>query len=111
MLPLQCRSRPIAATLCALPPLLCAAYVRDTTFVFSLCGLSGYAIVFFVPAALQLAAARASLRQFGEAGRVTPHTTCLSSATAVYSVAAAGMVAFLYDMWIVLVRPLAFPSY
>lgn len=105
LLPTRLRSRRMAATLCALPPLLCTACVRDTALVFSLCGLCGFTIVFFVPAALQCASVRASVRRWGEAGRVTPHTTPFSGMAAVYAVGAFGAVAFVYDCWIVLIQP------
>ena len=72
LLPAQLRSRRIAATLCALPPLLCTACVQDTAFVFSLCGLSGFTIVFFVPAALQRAALEASVRRCGDEPSPSP---------------------------------------
>ena len=32
----------VAAALCAMPPLVLTALVRDTAFVFSLCGLSAW---------------------------------------------------------------------
>ena len=99
------RSHRVAAALCALPPLLCTALVRDTAFVFSLCGLSGFAIVFFVPAALQRAAMRASVKRWGHAGRTTPHTTCLSGGAAVHAVFVFGGVAFVFNVWLVLVKP------
>ena len=73
--------------------------MRDTAFVFSLCGLSGFAIVFFVPAALQRAARRASVRRWGRWGRVTPHTTCLSCDAAVYGVCAFGGAALAFNVW------------
>ena len=93
------RSRKVAAALCAVPPLVLTALVRDTAFVFSLCGLSGFAIVFFVPAALQRAALRASVRRWGHAGRATPHTTCLSGDAAVFGVCAFGAAAFAFNVW------------
>ena len=91
--------RKVAAALCAVPPLVLTALVRDTAFVFSLCGLSGFAIVFFVPAALQRAALRASVRRWGRAGRVTPHTTCFSGDVAVFGVCAFGAAAFAFNVW------------
>ena len=96
-----------AAALCALPPLLCTALVSDTAFLFSLCGLFGFAIVFFVPAALQLAAMRSSVKRWGPAGRATPHTTLFSSSTTVGAVLAFGSAAFAFNVWLVLVKPLA----
>ena len=101
------RSVRVAAALCALPPLLCTALVSDTAFLFSLCGLFGFAIVFFVPAALQLAAMRASVKRWGAAGRATPHTTLFSSSTTVGAVLAFGSAAFAFNVWLVLVKPLA----
>ena len=157
----------VAAALCAMPPLVLTALVRDTAFVFSLCGLSawptapslqgpharrlrafgvrlaalggaappggetgplgaqplpasgarasrlqshrphcfwpaglsGFAIVFFVPAALQRAALRASVARWGRAGRATPHTTCLSGDAAVFGVCAFGAAAFVFNLW------------
>ena len=89
----------VAAALCAVPPLVLTALVRDTAFVFSLCGLSGFAIVFFVPAALQRAALRASVRRWGRAGRATPHTTCLSGDAAVFGVCAFAAAAFAFNVW------------
>lgn len=91
--------RKVAAALCAVPPLVLTALVRDTAFVFSLCGLSGFAIVFFVPAALQRAALRASVRRWGRAGRATPHTTCFSGDAAVFGVCAFGAAAFAFNVW------------
>ena len=79
--------------------------MRDTPFLFSLCGLTGYAIVFFVPALLQLAATRASIRRWGSAGASTPHTTCLSRAPVVVAVLALGGAAFGFNAWVVLIQP------
>ena len=68
-LPPKLATPTVAAALCALPPLLLTGAVTDTTFLFQLCGLSGFAIVFFVPAALQHASLRASVARWGEVGR------------------------------------------
>ena len=64
------------------------------------------AIVWFVPAALQHYAREASVRRWGEPGRATPHSTCLSGPCTVLAVAACGGVAFSYNVYVVLVRPL-----
>ena len=106
LLPPALRSRRIAASACALPPLVCTALVHDTALVFSLCGLAGFAVVFFVPSLLQAAAYDASLRRWGELGRRTPHTTCLSGPAATAAVLAFGGGAFLYNVWAVAVRPI-----
>uniref|UniRef100_A0A7S0P156 Amino acid transporter transmembrane domain-containing protein n=1 Tax=Calcidiscus leptoporus TaxID=127549 RepID=A0A7S0P156_9EUKA len=98
LLPVRLRSRRVAAALCALPPLFCTAYIRDTALVFAVCGLSGFAIVFFVPAALQRAAMRSSIRRWGAAGRSTPHTTVLSHEAAVIAVMGFGGAAFVYNL-------------
>ena len=102
LLPARLRSRRTAASLCAMPPLLLTACVRDTATVFSVCGLAGFAIVWFVPAMLQHAAMRASVRRWGdELGRRTPHTTVMSGPTTVSAVMAVGVVAFGYNVWAV----------
>lgn len=99
LLPPSLRSKRIAAGLCALPPLLCTALVSDTTLVFSLCGLCGFTVVFFVPAMLQYAARRASMKRWGEAGRLTPHSTPFSGVRTVVTVLAFSGVAFLYNLY------------
>ena len=106
LLPRCLRSKRNAAALCAAPPLMLTAIVRDTAVVFSLCGLAGFAIVWFVPAALQHYAREASVRRWGEPGRATPHSTCLSGPCTVLAVAACGGVAFSYNVYVVIVRPL-----
>ena len=88
-----------AALLCALPSVLATAVVRSTPFLFSLCGLSGFAIVFFVPAALQRAARHASVARWGAAGRDTPHTTVFSDASVVFAIAALGGAAFVFALF------------
>lgn len=98
LLPPRLRSKRVAAGLCALPPLLCTALVSDTALVFSLCGLSGFTVVFFVPALLQHAARRASMKRWGEAGRLTPHSTPFSGNATVVGVLAFSVVAFLYNL-------------
>ena len=105
LLPLPLRSKRTAAVICALPPLLLTACIRDTALVFSLCGLAGFCIVWFVPAALQHAAMRASVRRWGEAGRLTPHSTSFSGPFTVVAVAAVGGIAFAYNLWVVVVAP------
>ena len=106
LLPRRFASQRIAAALCAMPPLLGAAFVRDTAFLFSLCGLSGFTIVFFVPSALQRAAQIASIKRWGEAGRATPHTTPLSGPGTVLAVMSFGAVAFAFNAGLVLVQPM-----
>ena len=106
LLPGELKSRRVAAALCALPPLVCTAAVHDTAVVFSLCGLCGFAVVFFVPAALQYAAMRATVRRWGaELGHATPHTTVLSGPRVVLAVLAFSISAFGYNAWTVVVRP------
>ena len=105
LLPPRLRSRRVAAALCSLPPLAGCACVRDTSFLFALCGLSGFTVVFFVPAALQHAALLTSTRRWGEAGRRTPHSTCLSGTVPVLAVLGCGGVAFAYNAWMLLLRP------
>ena len=105
LLPSALRSQRTAAALCATSPFLLTACVHDTALVFSLCGLAGFAIVWFVPAALQYAARRASIQRWGEAGRATPHSTCLSGPAAVAAVSLVGGVAFAFNFWVVLLRP------
>ena len=107
LLPLPLRSKRTAAVICALPPLLLTACIRDTALVFSLCGLAGFFILWLIPAALQVAALRASLRRWGEAGRRTPHTLpVLSSEVSVACVTLVGGLSFAYDAWVVLLAPL-----
>lgn len=101
LLPPRLRSPRVAAALCALPPLLCTACVRDTALVFAICGLSGFIIVFFVPSALQRAAMRASVERWGELGRATPHTTCFSHEPTVVAVMLAASCAFALNLWAV----------
>ena len=79
--------------------MLATAVVRSTPFLFSLCGLSGFAIVFFVPAALQRAARHASVARWGAAGRDTPHTTVFSDASVVFAIAALGGAAFVFALF------------
>ena len=79
--------------------------MRDTAFLFSLCGLAGFTIVFFVPAALQYAARRISIRRWGDAGRDTPHSTCLSGTAPVVGMLTLGSLAFAYNVWVVLIAP------
>ena len=98
LLPPRLRSKRVAAGLCAFPPLLCTALVSDTALVFSLCGLSGFTVVFFVPAMLQRAARRASMKRWGEAGRLTPHSTLFSGDSTVFGVLAFSVIAFLYNL-------------
>ena len=75
------------------------ALLLDTNSrVLELCGLAGFTIVWFVPAALQHAARRASVRRWGEAGRVTPHSSCLSGPATVAVVTVAGVGAFAYNL-------------
>ncbi|KAL1499810.1 hypothetical protein AB1Y20_012495 [Prymnesium parvum] len=105
ILPSWLRSRRIASTLCALPPLVLTALVRDTAFLFSLCGLSGFAIVFFIPAALQHASRRTSIKRWGKAGVSTPHSTIFSGTTPVFIVVGLASVAFAFNVWVVLLSP------
>ena len=99
LLPAPLRSRRLSAGLCATPPLVLTACVRDPSVVFSVAGLAGFTIVWFVPAMLQHAAMRASVNRWGELGRATPHTTCLSGPETVGVVMLAGVVAFAYNLW------------
>ena len=48
----------------------------------------------------------ASTKRWGEAGRVTPHTTVLSRPELVLCVMAFGVVAFAFNAWLVLIGPL-----
>lgn len=98
LLPPRHRSVRVAAALCALPPFIGTACVRDTSRIFAICGLSGFAVVFFVPAALQVAAMRASVARWGEAGRCTPHTVWLSKEPVVLTVAALSGAAFVQNL-------------
>jgi hypothetical protein len=67
----------------------------------SVAGLAGFFVVFIIPSLLQLAATRLSVRRWGEAGRATPHSTCLSGPPAVWAVLGFGCLAFVVDVWLV----------
>ena len=72
---------------------LATAVVRDPVPLL-LCGLSGFAIVFFARACS--AAARHASVALGAAGRDTPHTTVFSDASVVFAIAALGGAAFVF---------------
>ena len=85
--------------LCALPSLLLCAAVRDTSLIFSLAGLSGFVMVFFMPALLLRASTRLCVRRFGAAGRHSPSSTPLSDDWAVNLVVLIGAAAFIFGSW------------
>ena len=89
------------------PWILSIEYVlAKSSQIFSELLLAGFAIVFFVPAALQLAATRASIQRWGDAGRKTPHTSYFSNTMPVVCVMMLGGLAFAFNVYVVLVEPL-----
>jgi len=106
LLPALLRSHRVAAALCALPPLSLTALSHNTSWLFSLCGVAGFVVVFFVPAALQHAARVASVKRWGEAGLSTPHSTCLSGPGAVLGVMVLSTLSFVYNVWVVVLTPM-----
>jgi hypothetical protein len=99
VLPRSVRRRPIAGPLCATVPLLCTALVRDTAMIFALCGLAGFVMVFFMPAALQVTSLRLCLAKWGEQGRHTPSSTRLSREIYGWIVLMIGGVSFGFSLW------------
>lgn len=106
VLPTRLASRRLTAPLCALPPLLAAAALADTPSLLALCGLPCLVIAFLIPAALQAAALRASLRRWGEAGRRTPHSTPLSGAAPALGLFVLGAAVLAAGIWSLLLQPL-----
>jgi hypothetical protein len=106
VLPSRLASRRLTAPLCALPPLLAAAVLTDTPTLLGLCGLPCLVTAFLIPAALQAAALRASLRRWGEAGRRTSHSTRFSGRAPALTLLGLGAALFISDTWSLLLQPL-----
>ena len=93
------RRRPVAGPLCALPPLLLCAAVRDTSLIFSLAGLSGFVMVFFMPSLLLHASRRVCVHRFGAEGECAPSTTRFSGDRTIGVVLLLGSAAFIFSLW------------
>ena len=75
-----------------------------------LAGLSGFVMVFFMPAILQLVSTRVCLARWGERGRRAPSTSPLSGAAIAYAVLLVGGAAFAFSVWRIVLSLVSAPS-
>ncbi len=60
--------------LAIVPPIIIAALIRCLTLIVQICGLTGFAICYFIPPALQIVSQRRIKQRFGDSAPATPYS-------------------------------------